>query len=278
MMPGCRSGNFGDCMGEYGKFSISLVPLYRDLELNPFKPGSRLRPFVLESRDKQIEAFDLLVARSTRCNYDRGMVLSGLRGGVVELSYSAARSMRVPRRQRCAGTASVRLVHAMIPVIACRRGTGGSSKRISAASRILSASRSCTRVLRRMACRGKGATPKPAVISMLWGIPRKSRCISDNDRRLPHDAARYGNVLNCSRVILAPRISNWSNVPSGSSPNAATSSPHLRKHGTCSASSSSTRCRHDGAPIPRSGRLLRNRRVGAFPLHLRAEVGRERRA
>lgn len=49
-------------------------------ELNPFKPGSGLRPPALEGRDQQIEDFDLLVARSKSRTYDRGMILSGLRG------------------------------------------------------------------------------------------------------------------------------------------------------------------------------------------------------
>lgn len=51
-----------------------------DPEFNPFTPGSGLRPPALEGRRRQIEAFDLLVARSKRRNYDRGMMLSGLRG------------------------------------------------------------------------------------------------------------------------------------------------------------------------------------------------------
>jgi DNA polymerase III delta prime subunit len=51
-----------------------------DRELNPFKPGSGLRPPALEGRDQQIEDFDLLVARSKRRTYDRGLILSGLRG------------------------------------------------------------------------------------------------------------------------------------------------------------------------------------------------------
>lgn len=51
-----------------------------DPELNPFTPGSGLRPPALEGRRRQIEAFDLLVARSKNRNYDRGMMLSGLRG------------------------------------------------------------------------------------------------------------------------------------------------------------------------------------------------------
>lgn len=51
-----------------------------DRELNPFKPGSGLRPPALEGRDRQREDFDLLVARSKRRTYDRGMILTGLRG------------------------------------------------------------------------------------------------------------------------------------------------------------------------------------------------------
>lgn len=49
-------------------------------ELNPFRPGSGLRPFALEGRDHQLEAFDLLVVRSKMRTYDRGMMLHGLRG------------------------------------------------------------------------------------------------------------------------------------------------------------------------------------------------------
>ena len=51
-----------------------------DAALNPFKPGSGLRPPALEGRTRELEEFDLLVARSKRRNYDRGMMLSGLRG------------------------------------------------------------------------------------------------------------------------------------------------------------------------------------------------------
>lgn len=51
-----------------------------DRELNPFKPGSGLRPPALEGREEQIDSFDLLVARSKRRNYDRGLILTGLRG------------------------------------------------------------------------------------------------------------------------------------------------------------------------------------------------------
>ena len=56
------------------------IVLDMELELNPFKPGSGLRPPALEGRGPQIDAFDLLVARSKRRNYDRGLILTGLRG------------------------------------------------------------------------------------------------------------------------------------------------------------------------------------------------------
>ncbi len=51
-----------------------------DRELNPFKPGSGLQPPALEGRDQQIADFGILVARSRRRIYDRGMILTGLRG------------------------------------------------------------------------------------------------------------------------------------------------------------------------------------------------------
>lgn len=52
-----------------------------DPALNPFNPGSGVRPPELVGRDSEIDAFDLLVARSKSNTVgDRGMVLSGLRG------------------------------------------------------------------------------------------------------------------------------------------------------------------------------------------------------
>ncbi|SEJ77812.1 AAA ATPase domain-containing protein [Arthrobacter sp. yr096] len=49
--------------------------------MNPFNPGSGVRPPELVGRDGEIDAFDLLVARSKSNTVgDRGMVLSGLRG------------------------------------------------------------------------------------------------------------------------------------------------------------------------------------------------------
>lgn len=48
--------------------------------LNPYTPGSGRRPPSLQGRDAEIEAFDLLVAKAKSRNYDRGMMLTGLRG------------------------------------------------------------------------------------------------------------------------------------------------------------------------------------------------------
>lgn len=49
-------------------------------ELNPFSPGSGLRPPALVGRQKEIDAFDLIVARSRQKLHNRGIVLHGLRG------------------------------------------------------------------------------------------------------------------------------------------------------------------------------------------------------
>lgn len=51
-----------------------------DPALNPYTPGSGRKPHSLQGRDREIEAFDLLVARAKARRYDRGMILSGLRG------------------------------------------------------------------------------------------------------------------------------------------------------------------------------------------------------
>ncbi|KQR44298.1 hypothetical protein ASF82_12530 [Frigoribacterium sp. Leaf164] len=49
-------------------------------DLNPYNPGSGLTPPALEGRGAEIDAFDLLVARSHAGAPGRGMVLHGLRG------------------------------------------------------------------------------------------------------------------------------------------------------------------------------------------------------
>lgn len=51
-----------------------------DPALNPYTPGSGRRPPSLQGRETEIEAFDLLVAKAKSRNYDRGMMLTGLRG------------------------------------------------------------------------------------------------------------------------------------------------------------------------------------------------------
>lgn len=52
-----------------------------DPALNPFAPGSGVKPPELVGRQSEIDAFDLLVARAKSNTVgDRGMVLSGLRG------------------------------------------------------------------------------------------------------------------------------------------------------------------------------------------------------
>ena len=54
-------------------------------ELNPYAPGSGLRPPAMTGRNAEIDAFDLIVARSERQLHSRGMVLAGLRVGKTVL-------------------------------------------------------------------------------------------------------------------------------------------------------------------------------------------------
>jgi len=49
-------------------------------ELNPYSPGAGLRPPELVGRDAEVDAFDLLIARSRRNQAARSMILHGLRG------------------------------------------------------------------------------------------------------------------------------------------------------------------------------------------------------
>lgn len=53
---------------------------YMDPTLNPYAPGSGLRPPAMVGRDAQVEAFDTLIARAGNSLHNRGVVLSGLRG------------------------------------------------------------------------------------------------------------------------------------------------------------------------------------------------------
>jgi hypothetical protein len=49
-------------------------------ELNPYSPGAGRRPPALVGRQAEIDAFDLLVARTRGSQVDRGIVMHGLRG------------------------------------------------------------------------------------------------------------------------------------------------------------------------------------------------------
>ncbi|MBB4855775.1 hypothetical protein HNP40_003184 [Mycobacteroides chelonae] len=51
-----------------------------DAALNPYTPGSGRKPPSLQGRDFEVDAFDLLVAKAGSRHYDRGMMLTGLRG------------------------------------------------------------------------------------------------------------------------------------------------------------------------------------------------------
>lgn len=51
-----------------------------DPAFNPYTPGSGRKPPSLQGRDREVDAFDRLVARAKARHYDRGMILSGLRG------------------------------------------------------------------------------------------------------------------------------------------------------------------------------------------------------
>ena len=49
-------------------------------ELNPYNPGSGVQPPFLAGRQSEIDAFDLLVARTKLSRHSRSLMLSGLRG------------------------------------------------------------------------------------------------------------------------------------------------------------------------------------------------------
>lgn len=51
-----------------------------DRTLNPYAPGSGLRPPAMEGRNAEIETFAVLLQRAQHGLHNRGMVLSGLRG------------------------------------------------------------------------------------------------------------------------------------------------------------------------------------------------------
>lgn len=48
--------------------------------LNPYQPGSGLRPPEMTGREPELEAFDTVIARTGNRLTNRGIILSGLRG------------------------------------------------------------------------------------------------------------------------------------------------------------------------------------------------------
>jgi hypothetical protein len=55
-----------------------MIDMYPDL--NPYAPGSGLRPPELAGRDAELDLFELLLARTRQRNHSRGIILHGLRG------------------------------------------------------------------------------------------------------------------------------------------------------------------------------------------------------
>lgn len=51
-----------------------------DPQLNPYTPGSGLRPLEMSGRQQEIDSFDLLIARTTLGRQNRSLMLTGLRG------------------------------------------------------------------------------------------------------------------------------------------------------------------------------------------------------
>lgn len=64
--------------------------------LNPFSPGSGVKPTALEGRAAENEAFDLLIARTKQRRPNRSMLLTGLRGvgKTVLLNQFASQAVR----------------------------------------------------------------------------------------------------------------------------------------------------------------------------------------
>lgn len=107
------------------------------LELNPYNPGSGLPPRVMGGRQKEIDAFDLIVARTKRDLPNRGMVLSGLRGvgKTVLLNYLRAHAdnhgwftIWLEGKPEAQGFTEVREKFARELISAARRYNGPSGK------------------------------------------------------------------------------------------------------------------------------------------------------
>ncbi|HEY5854659.1 MAG TPA: ATP-binding protein [Aldersonia sp.] len=70
----------GPVYGLYGHVWDSIHSRPYGSRIESVQTGFRATAAALEGRTAELDAFDLLVARSKDRNYDRGMILSGLRG------------------------------------------------------------------------------------------------------------------------------------------------------------------------------------------------------
>lgn len=115
------------------------------LDLNPYAPGSGLKPRVLEGRHRELEAMDTTIARARHHLHSRAMVLSGLRGVGKTVLLNTLRGqadsqgwLTVPLEARStdSGTEAVRAKLGRGLLTAARRAKGGSrSDRLLAALR-----------------------------------------------------------------------------------------------------------------------------------------------
>lgn len=101
-----------------------------DRDLNPYAPGSGLRPRALEGRVAELESFDTVILRARRRLHSRAIVLSGLRGVGKTVLLNAFRSraermdwltVSLEARATASGHESVRSKLARELVVAARR-------------------------------------------------------------------------------------------------------------------------------------------------------------
>lgn len=97
--------------------------------LNPYAPGSGLRPKALEGRETELESFDTIIARTRNHLHSRAIVLSGLRGVGKTVLLNAFRAhaermdwltVAVEARATDSGRSSVRAKLARELVVAAR--------------------------------------------------------------------------------------------------------------------------------------------------------------
>lgn len=65
-----------------------------DTDLNPYSPGSGRRPFEITGRQAEIQAFDLLIAKTKQRSPDRGIVLHGFPQEVSSFPLADRRAIR----------------------------------------------------------------------------------------------------------------------------------------------------------------------------------------